>query len=106
MHQVASTGIQGLVQQDPAIFVALSELSVRSLRDPAIQYILDAGEKSWKGYLASLLAAGKAQGQFRADLEPASAAWAILTFLKGINLRAAPEEIATGMALLEHWLAS
>lgn len=99
-------GIQDLLRQDPAIFVALGELSVRSLRDPAIQRILDAGERSWQGYLASLLTAGMKQGLFRADLDPASAAWVIVSFLKGINLRSPPEELAAGMALLERWLSS
>ena len=99
-------GIQGLLQEDRAIFVALGELAVRGLRDPAIQQILDAGEQGWKGYLASMLSAGMEQGQFRADLEPASAAWVIQSFIKGINLRSPPEEVAAGVALLERWLAS
>ena len=98
-------GIQDLLHQDPTIFVALSELSVRSLRDPAIQRILDAGEQGWKDYLASILTAGMEQGQFRADLTPASAAWVILSFIKGINLRSPPDEIADGIALLERWLS-
>jgi AcrR family transcriptional regulator len=100
------TGIQELLQDDPAVFIALSELSVRGLRDPAIQAVLDSGEKGWQGYLASIFVEGIQQGQFRADIDPASAAWVVLSFIKGMNMRSQPETITVGIAQLEMWLAA
>jgi hypothetical protein len=51
-------GIQHLLQQYPSIFIALHELYVRSLRDRAVQQILEIGDQGWHGYLAGVLQAG------------------------------------------------
>lgn len=99
-------GIQHLLQQDPSIFIALHELYVRSLRDPAVQQILETGDLGWHGYLGGVLQAGVAARQFRADLDPSSAAWVILSFIKGLNVNMPAPDMAAAIRALETWLDS
>jgi AcrR family transcriptional regulator len=99
-------GIRHLLRTDPSIFIALHELYVRSLRDPAVQQILDRGDQGWHGYLASMLQDGVREGQFRQDLDPASAAWVVLSFIKGLSVTMPDPDMAAAIHELETWLGS
>jgi AcrR family transcriptional regulator len=97
-------GIRRLLQTDPSIFIALHELYVRSLRDPAVQEILERGDQGWHGYLASMLQEGVREGQFRQDLDPGSAAWVVLSFIKGLSVTMPDPDMAAAIHELETWL--
>jgi AcrR family transcriptional regulator len=97
-------GIRRLLQTDPSIFIALHELYVRSLRDRTVQEILERGDQGWHGYLASMLQEGVREGQFRHDLDPASAAWVVLSFIKGLSITMPDPDMIAAIHELETWL--
>jgi AcrR family transcriptional regulator len=98
-------GIRHLLQTDPSIFIALHELYMRSLRDPAVQAILERGDQGWHGYLASMLRDGAREGQFRRDLDPSGAAWVVLSFIKGLSVTMPDPVMTAAIHELETWLA-
>lgn len=55
-------------------FIVLSELSERARRDPRIADIMRPMQAFWYGQIAEILARGRADGSFRADLDPPAAA--------------------------------
>ena len=99
-------GIQQLLVHDPSIFIALQELNVQSLRDPAVKEILARADQGWHDYLTWLLQAGVRAGEFRDDLEPASAAWVMLSFIKGLDIRMPAQKMAAVIRELEGWVRS
>jgi len=82
-HEFAD--IQHRVRATPQTFLVLSELAVRSRRDPAIARILHGLFTGWHGYLVSLLQRGMHEGTFRADLDVDATALAIRTQLATIG---------------------
>src|SRR5215469_1120202 len=96
--------IRHLLHTDPSIFIAFHELYVRSLRDPAVQEILDRGDQGWHRYLAGVLQDGVRDGQFRQDLDPSSAAWVVLSFIKGLSVSMPDQDMAAAIHELEAWL--
>jgi len=74
-HEFAD--IQHRVRITPQTFLVLSELAVRSRRDPAIARILHDLFTGWHGYLVSILQQGISEGTFRADLDTDATALAI-----------------------------
>ena len=55
-------------------FIVLSDLSERARRDPRIADIMRPMQAFWHGQIAEILARGRADGNFRADLDPTAAA--------------------------------
>jgi AcrR family transcriptional regulator len=55
-------------------FIVLSELSERARRDPKVAAVMQPMQAFWHGQIADILARGRADGSFRADLDPAAAA--------------------------------
>jgi len=70
-------------QAKPELFIALSELVLRSLRDATIQPALQQLDEEWHRYLQYLLTDGMRQGTFRADLDPAAMATKLIILIKG-----------------------
>jgi hypothetical protein len=66
------------------MFIVLNELSVRSLRDPALARILAYLENGWRSYLVSILQRGIRQGVFRPDLDLEATATAIMAQMRTI----------------------
>src|SRR5215469_200847 len=97
-------GIRHLLQTDSSIFIALHELYVRSLRDPAVQQILERGDQGWHGYLASILQDGVRKGEFRQNLDPDSAAWVVLSFIKGLSVTMPDPNMIAAIHELETWI--
>lgn len=77
--------LQYRVRTTPQTFLVLSELALRSRRDPAIARILHALFAGWQGYLVSILQRGIAEGLFRADLDIGATALAIRTQFAAIG---------------------
>ncbi len=73
--------------ESPQMGIVLTELKVRSLRDPSIARLLDALDNGWRGYLVSIIERGISTGAFRSDLDPTITATAIIAQLKGIGFQ-------------------
>jgi hypothetical protein len=73
------------LKEAPEQLAVLTELAVRAWRDPAIARMLQYLDDGWRGHLTSILEAGIAEGVFRADLEVAATAGAMLSQLRGLG---------------------
>lgn len=101
------------LNQDPSFFIVITELALRSRRDPAINSIGEQRDRFWERDLTSILERGVAQRIFRRDLDSAAVAASLMAQLKGVAHHAAmrerhPGEIDTILAQIaaqvEHWL--
>lgn len=70
-------------QAKPAMFIVLSELVMRSLRDTSIQPALQRLDEGWHTYLHHLVLDGVRRGAFRADIDAGSMASTLIILIKG-----------------------
>ncbi len=70
-------------QANPEMFIVLSELVLRSLRDPSLQPMLQRLDEGWHDYLQYLVTNGIHQGVFRAELDPDGMATKLIILIKG-----------------------
>ena len=100
------------LHKSPEQFIVLSELAIRSWRDPSIAEMFKRLDDGWYAHLEALLKRGIEQGLFRKDLEVGPCARAIMVALRGIGyqsrlprrkLDALLSELA---AQTEHWVRS
>lgn len=98
------------LHESPEQFIVLSELAIRSWRDPSIAEMFKRLDDGWRAHLEGLLKRGIEQGLFRKDLDVVPCARAIMVALRGIGyqsrlprreLDALLSELA---ALTEHWI--
>jgi AcrR family transcriptional regulator len=104
------------LRDTPELFVVLTELYARSLRDPTIARFIRGLENGWHGHLEDILRRGIEAGLFRADLDTAAAAALIMAEQKGIGLgyaAAATDDAAAAdrlvvqlAAQVEYWLTA
>jgi AcrR family transcriptional regulator len=73
------------LKEAPDQLAVLTELAVRAWRDPAIARMLQYLDDGWRGHLTSILEAGIAEGVFRADLDVAATANAMMSQLRGLG---------------------
>jgi AcrR family transcriptional regulator len=73
------------LKEAPEQLAVLTELAVRAWRDPAIARMLQYLDDGWRRHLTSILEAGIAEGVFRADLEVAATADAMMSQLRGLG---------------------
>ncbi len=94
-----------LMHEKPAIFVVLTEISLRAQRQPVMNYLLQQNEV-WQGILAGILREGIEQKVWPRDLDPDDTALAIVTMLEGSSLWAVSDRSRGERALnqLERWL--
>ncbi len=99
------TRLLQLMHEEPAIFVVLTEISLRAQRQPVMHYLLRQNEV-WQGMLAGILREGIAQKTWPQDLDPEDTALAIVTLLEGASLWAAsdPHRGQRALLQLERWL--
>ena len=97
--------IQYWVRTTPETFLVLSELTVRSRRDPAIARILHALLTGWHEYLVSILHRGIEEGTFRTDLDVDATALVIRTQLATIGYQVVALHNAGDTDRLVHQLA-
>lgn len=71
----------------PELFLASFELFVRAAHDPAIRVLMQEMDAHWHAYVVSYMSEGVRQGVFRADLDPAVAAWELIALVKGTVLQ-------------------
>jgi len=65
---------QEMFAAQPEIIIVMSELNERSRRDPAVNAAMAPLRGHWHGMVADIFADGRAEGSFRADIDPQPAA--------------------------------
>ncbi len=72
-------------QAMPEMFIVLSELVLRSLRDTSIQPALRRLDENWYAHLTYIIKTGMQQEMFRADLDPEDMASTLIMMIKGLS---------------------
>ena len=72
-----------LRQQKPEMLAVSCEFALRAGRDKTIRALIDRLTGRWCGQVRGILAAGKADGAFRAEIDPEAAAGVIVSALWG-----------------------
>jgi len=95
------------MEQEPDLFVVLTEIRLRAQRAPAIHQFVQQQQANWHRNLVAILQAGVQQGQWPTDLHTEEVASTIITFIEGASLAAAshPLRVAQARSQLERWLA-
>jgi AcrR family transcriptional regulator len=100
--------LQYLLQEKPDMFIVLNELVLRSLHDPTIHRMIKWLDEGWHAYLEQVIRSGIEQGQFRANLDPDSAATWVIVLTKGTTLHYMTNPEAVNFERIredvEHWL--
>jgi AcrR family transcriptional regulator len=106
-------GVRELLHAQPKLFIILTELALRALRDPAIKKIGKNRDDFWRGRLSGIIERGVAQRVFRADIDVERTVTTLMVQIKGIGHHATmakrkPGEvdkaIADIAAQVDHWL--
>lgn len=81
------TEMQRRLQEKPEIYLLLTELFLRSFRDPALRRLMQERDQQWQIHIESYLNRGKQLSQFRQDLDVHAAASALLALFQGSALQ-------------------
>jgi AcrR family transcriptional regulator len=105
--------IRELLRTQPKLFVVLTELSLRGLRDPVIERMGKSRDDFWRVHLSSIIERGVEQGVFRQGINVEAAVTALMAQIKGIGYHATlgkrkREEVDQAITEIarqvEHWL--
>jgi AcrR family transcriptional regulator len=77
--------IRRRLRESPEQLVVLTELAVRSSRDPAIARLLEYLDLGWRTHLTSIINAGVNEGTFRPDLNVEACAVTLMSQLRGLG---------------------
>ena len=80
--------LRELLRAQPELFIVLTELSLRGLRDPAINKMEKRRDDFWREHLSGIIRRGIEEGVFRRDLEVEPAVTALMAQFKGIGYHA------------------
>ena len=100
------------LRRTPEEFIVLSDLAVRSWRDPAVAKMFRKLDDGWHVHLVALLKRGIRQGIFRKDLNVPLCARAIMVALRGIGYQSRlphrkVDELLSELATqTEHWITA
>ena len=100
------------LRQTPEQFIVLSDLAVRSWRDPVVARIFRKLDDGWHAHLVALLERGIQQGIFRNNLNVPLCARAMMVALRGIGYqsrlpRRKVDELLSELAgQTEHWITA
>jgi AcrR family transcriptional regulator len=75
------------MRNKPQTYSILFELGARALRDPVIHTFMTAMDRGWRAHIEEILADGIREGAFRADMDVAAVAAALVAFFKGASLQ-------------------
>jgi AcrR family transcriptional regulator len=94
-----------LMREEPAIFVVLTEISLRAQHQPMTHYLLQQ-HAAWQELLAGILREGIEGQTWSSDLDPIATAATIITLMEGASLWAAsaPERGEQVLTQLGKWL--
>jgi AcrR family transcriptional regulator len=100
------------LRRTPEQFIVLSDLAVRSWRDPVVAQMFRKLDDGWHAHLVALLERGIQQGVFRNNLDVPLCARAIMVALRGIGYQAklpprkVDELLSELAAQTEHWITA
>jgi AcrR family transcriptional regulator len=86
--RVEFSDLSELLHRRPRIFVVLTELSLRGLRDPAIGKMEENRDVFWREHLSGIVRRGVKQGVFRRDIRREPVVTALMAQFKGIGYHA------------------
>lgn len=95
------------IQEEPALFIVLTEIGLRAQRDPAIRAIVQPQAEGWLTFLRRILQAGIECGDWPESLEAETAASAIIAVIQSVslmNVKLTPKRADFALEQLEHWL--
>lgn len=92
--EFASVG--DLLTKRPKLFVALTELSLRAMRDPALASAVKIRDHFWRQHLSGILRRGIKDGAFRADVDVETAVASVMAQIKGIGFHAVTGKLKAG----------
>jgi hypothetical protein len=93
------------MREEPALFVALSEIGLRAQRDPAIHVAVQERVEAWHAFLVGILTAGIKQGSWPEELDVEAVASAIIALVQSVSLhsRLLPHGAEQAVKQLERW---
>ena len=92
-------------REHPEMFIVLSEIEARSMRDPAVRAVMAKNHAGWKAFVGSIVEAGVQAGEFRSDLDVPAATTLIVATLRGFSIANTPaRQMAASLCQLENWL--
>jgi AcrR family transcriptional regulator len=100
------------LRRTPEQFIVLSDLAVRSWRDPVVAKIFRKLDDGWHAHLVALLERGIQQGIFRTNLNVPLCAMAMMVALRGIGYqsrlprRKVDELLSELAAQTERWITA
>jgi AcrR family transcriptional regulator len=100
------------LRRTPEQFIVLSDLAVRSWRDPVVAKIFRKLDDGWHAHLVALLERGIQQGIFRNNLNVPLCARAMMVALRGIGYqsrlprRKIDQLLSELAAQTEHWITA
>ena len=100
------------LHRTPEQFIVLSDLAVRSWRDPVVAKIFKKLDDGWHAHLVAMLERGIQQGIFRNDLNVPLCARAMMVALRGIGYqsrlprRKVDELLSELAAQTERWITA
>lgn len=106
-------GVRELLRTQPKLFVVLTELLLRGLRDPVIHKIGKSRDDFWRVHLSSIIGRGVEQDVFRQNINVEATVTALMAQIKGIGYHATlgkrkrgevDQAIAEIARQVEHWL--
>jgi len=80
--------LQYQLETAPEMFVVLTELHLRSQRDPAMQAILSTLDNGWRSHISTLYQEGLNQNLFNPNLTPNTVASLLIALIKGMSIQA------------------
>ncbi len=102
-------GLRRLSREEPELFAVMSELMLRSARDPALAKIIQRTNEYWHETLRGLLRGARDDGDLAKAIDPDGMAAVIVATLKGVYLlpgsSGPPEGLEKTLRQLERLLA-
>ncbi|GHO47299.1 TetR/AcrR family transcriptional regulator [Ktedonospora formicarum] len=95
------------IQEEPALFIVLTEVGLRAQRDPAIRAIVQPQAEGWLAFLVNILQAGIERGDWPKHFDAETVASAIIAVIQSvslINVKLSPKRTEQALKQLEFWL--
>ena len=74
------------MRDQPEMFIVLTEINARSLRDSGVRSVMARHDRGWNRFLSAVLKEGIQKKEFQAALDPDVFAKVIISFLRGLYL--------------------
>jgi AcrR family transcriptional regulator len=94
------------MREQPEMFIVLSEINARSMRDPGVRSVVAKNDRGWKRFLVEILRDGIPKKEFAADLDPDLTASVIISLVRGLYVTCAGrvEDMERPLLQVFRWL--